>query len=256
MTSRNWIRAVVSDRVPLKQVRFQTTHWSEIFRARDMGNDEGSAAWNKIAQSYWYPLYAFCRRRGASEQDAQDLTQGFFAHLMSGSKFDTVSPEKGRFRTFLLTSFKNYQLNQQRAASRIIRGGEKKFLTLDQANAEGRYLQAISTGESPERAFERDWAEALLASVTQRLANDYELAGKKELFSIIQSQLIPGADSISRVEIGQKLNLSPAAVGMSIHRLRGRYREILLEEIAATVGNSDDVEDELRNLMAVLRKAE
>ena len=228
--------------------RFQTTRWSLILRLQGQVADEKNV-WNDLAKLYWFPLYAFCRGRGYSEADALDLTQGFFVHLLHPDRFSSVAPEKGRFRNFLLVSFKNFLSNQLRLQSAQTRSSGKPVVSICSLNADSLYLRSDLSEESPEVAFERAWAVSLLNHVNERLAAEYELAGKTKLYSVIHSHLVPGNETTSRQDASSELDLSKAAVNMSIMRMRRRYREILLEEVAATVDNDDDVEDELRSLM-------
>lgn len=239
----------------IKRDRFVTTRWSVVLRAGHSAANEIEEVWNEIAQNYWYPLYAFCRRQGANDHDAQDLTQGFFVHLLNGSRLNSISPDKGRFRTFLLRAFKNYVSNHHRDHKRIVRGGGKPLMPLDHVEADTRYLRSQREGESLDRAFDREWAEALLERVKQRLANHYERANKGAVFAEIKMHLTPRNDAESHADLGKKLKLSVAAVGMLIVRMRTRYRKMLLEEVAATVDDPADVEDELQNLMTVFRNA-
>lgn len=235
--------------------KFATTHWSVVMQASN-STEDGKQALNELAQRYWYPLYAFCRRRGNDHHDAQDLTQGFFTHLLNDDRrLESVSPEKGRFRTFLMTAFKNFMSNQHRNQHTIRRGGAVQTVSLDSEAIHARYALESERGETPEQLFERSWATVLLAGVDQRLAQDYQRAGKEELFRLLEPHLKHRDDAVPREEIGRRLQLSPAAVNMSIYRMRRRYGEILREEVAATVDDPVDVDDELRALMAAVSSA-
>lgn len=231
---------------------FRTTQWSVILRLHGSNTPEAQSAWNDLATNYWFPLYAYCRRRGNDEEDARDLTQGFFVHLMTGQRFDSVAPEKGRFRTFMLVAFKNFVANQHRYANTQIRGGGKLVVSIDAVDATVRYQNSKRAAESPEAAFEREWARTVLDNVKKKLASDYERADKSKLFAVLKSQLVPESQSISREEMSQQLGLSQAAVNMSIMRMRRRFREILIEEVSATLDDPSEVEDELRSLMTAL----
>jgi RNA polymerase sigma factor (sigma-70 family) len=231
--------------------RFATTHWSLVCRAAT-GSDDSRHALGKLIESYWYPLYAFARRRGHSDHDAMDLTQGYLAHLLEGNALDSVSPDKGRFRSFLLASFTNFMANQRRAAGTIRRGGAVVMLSLTTVDFQARYDREPADPETPELLFQRSWVESLLLNVRTRLAEDYRIAGKADLFVLLEPHLTHRGDALPRAEISQRLNLSAAAVAMSLHRMRRRYGELLREEIAATVNNPEDVEDELRSLMEIV----
>ena len=233
--------------------RFGTTQWSVVLRAGGTASDEGQKALNELIRRYWYPLYAFCRRRGNSDHDAQDLTQGFFLHLLeNGRGLSSVSAAKGRFRSFLMVAFKNYMANEHRSATSVRRGGSVATLPLDEVDCGARYDTELQGDESPERLFERRWVQSLLACVRTRLAHDYQQAGKAALHELLEPLLLNQDEALSRIEIGQRLQLSVAAVNMSIHRMRYRYGEILREEVATTVDDPAEVEDELRELMAIV----
>lgn len=237
---------------PRNRGRFNTTHWSLVLRAAASDSEDGQRALNELIQRYWYPLYAFCRRRGNGDADARDLTQGFFAHLLAGHGLETTSPHKGRFRSFLLTSFKNYMANQHRTATALRRGGSITILSLEGTDLAARYEKEPISGESPELLFERRWVESLLARVLARLADDYRQAGKEALFEMLEPYLLHQGEALPRVEISNRLQLSAAAINMSIHRMRRRYGEILREEVASTVDDRAEIEDEIRALMAVV----
>jgi RNA polymerase sigma-70 factor (ECF subfamily) len=166
-----------------------------------------------------------------------------------------VSPEKGRFRSFLLAAFKNFMANQRRAAATLRRGGAATTLSLHAEDFSVRYECEPTHDETPEVCYERNWTEALLAKVRARLADDYRQAGKSELFALLEPLLTHPGDAAPRAEIGQKLKLSAAAVNMSVHRMRRRYGELLRQEVAATVSDPADVEDELRSLMTAVSRS-
>ncbi len=239
---------------PTQQRRFATTCWSVVLQAGADPSAETRQALTELMQSYWYPLYAFARRKGEDEHDAMDLTQGFFVHLLDANALGAVTPEKGRFRSFLLASFKNFIANQRRAAATIRRGGGVATLSLTASDFKTRFDREPFHNETPEVCFQRSWVEALLQKVRSRLAEDYQKAGKQELFALLEPHLIQSADTVPRAEISRKLNLSAAAVAMSIHRMRRRYGELLRQEVSATVDNPADVEDELRTLMSIISR--
>lgn len=241
-----------SDQNLAPKKRFATTQWSVVLRAGASDPASTQAALTELTKSYWYPLYAYARRQGNAEHDAMDLTQGFFTHLLSGNALETVSPEKGRFRTFLLVAFRNFMSNQRRAADTIRRGGAVQVVSLSADDFQARFDREPTHDETPEMCFQRNWVEALLAKVRAELADDYLEAGKSALFALLEPYLTHRGDVVPRAEIGKRMNLSPAAVSMSIHRMRRRYGELLRREVASTVDNPDDVEDELRTLMAIV----
>ncbi len=227
-----------------------------MLRAGADPSDETREALTELTHSYWYPLYAFARRQGIGDHDALDLTQGFFVHLLDGNALGTVSPDKGRFRSFLLASFKNFMANQRRAAETIRRGGDVRTLSLTAHDFGTRFDREPVHNETPEICFQRSWVEALLLKVRTRLAEDYQQAGKSTLFKLLEPHLTQQGEAVPRADIARQLNLSAAAVGMSIHRMRRRYGELLRAEVAATVDNPAEVEDELRTLMAIVSRSE
>lgn len=235
--------------------RFRTTHWSVVLRAGRLDSDDGQQAWSDLIHCYWYPLYAYCRQQGSASHDAQDLTQGFFAHLLDRHGLKSVEESKGRFRTFLLAAFKNYIVNQHRADHAVKRGGSVTIHSLNHSDFDARFAQEASNSESPEQAFDRRWVEALLDHVRERLREEYATALKLPLFEQLQPHLTNDLQALPYAEIGRKLNISPAAVAMSIHRMRRRYGELLYEEVATTVDDPRDVEDELRNLMSIVSQS-
>ncbi|MCE9604420.1 MAG: sigma-70 family RNA polymerase sigma factor [Planctomycetia bacterium] len=231
--------------------RFATTQWSVVLRAGAVGSEATQQALTELTQSYWYPLYAYARRQGNGEHDAMDLTQGFFTHLLSGNALESVSPEKGRFRSFLLVAFRNFMANQRRAADTIRRGGAVKILSLSAEDFPARFDREPTHAETPEMCFQRNWVEALLSKVRSALVDDYRQAGKEALFALLEPYLMHRGDALPRTEISRRMNLSAAAVSMSIHRMRRRYGELLRQEVASTVDDPGEVEDELRTLMAI-----
>ena len=241
------------DPEPVENRRFNTTQWSVVLRACQSAPELERNAWNELIETYWFPLYAFCRRQQKSHQDAQDLTQSFFTHLMSAASLETVSPTKGRFRSFLLASFRNYIANQIRFASTIQRGGKQTIFSLQADDLEAKFSRSCRLDETPERAFDRNWVEALLQRTRERLANDYRKANRQELFQLLEPHLMCDENALSRLEIGKQLNMSQPAIAMSIHRMRRRYGDILLHEVSRTVDDPADAEDELRRLMAIVR---
>ena len=237
---------------PPKQYQFASTHWSVVLRAGGPNTDDSRQSFGTLFEIYWYPLYAFSRRSGQSDQDAMDSTQSFFAHLLYTEGLDSLSPQKGRFRSFLIASFKNFLANERRAANTQRRGGAVKTLSLSEVDFQSRYNNEPAHDGSAERLFDRAWVESLFERVQSRLADDYRLADKEVLFRLLRPHLTNHGDALPRAEISRQLNLSKAAVAMSLHRMRRRFGELLREEIAATVEQPTDIEDELRELMALV----
>jgi RNA polymerase sigma-70 factor (ECF subfamily) len=230
--------------------RFMPTRWSVVLAAREEDSPQAEAALATLCQAYWYPLYAFVRRQGHSPADAQDLTQEFFARLIEKRYLARIHREGGRFRSFLLTALKRFLANEWDRAQAQKRGGGKTVVSIDGNAAETRYRLEPVHDETPERIYERHWAQTLLGQVLVRLESEYGAEGKAKLFECIHSSLSQPRGSMPYAEIANRLGLTEAAVKMSVQRLRARYRELLRAEIAQTVGAPSEIEDELRYLFA------
>ncbi|MCW1885487.1 sigma-70 family RNA polymerase sigma factor [Luteolibacter flavescens] len=228
---------------------FETTRWSLILRAGEDGCEDAMA---KLCQSYWYPLYAYLRRCGHAVPDAQDLTQGFFLHLLSGDMLARATPGKGRFRSFLLGAIKNHLGHEQRHKSALKRGGGVSFVPIDEVEAERRFALEPAGPLTPDAQFERSWAFSLLEQTGKRLGEDYERAGRGEVFRALLPCLAGKFDRTGHRELGRQLGISEGAVAVAVHRMRRRYGELLREAIAETVETSDEVEAELAHLMNVV----
>lgn len=211
-----------------------------------------AVALSALCERYWYPLYAFVRRRGYGSADAQDLTQAFFAMVLEKHSFSVADPARGRFRSFLLRALDNFLLNHWRDGCTQKRGGNRPLLSLNFQNAEGRYIAEPSHQLTAERVYDRKWALTLLATAMGKLSDEYAQAGKDALFDGIKSRLGGDSASISICDIAEKLKMTEGAVKVAIHRLRRRYRDLLRNEIADTVANPADVDDELRTLFDLL----
>ncbi len=236
---------------------FATTHWSVVLAAGERGTPEAAAALEHLCGSYWYPLYVYIRRRGYSPEDAQDLTQEFFAMLLQHEYLRLADPRRGRFRTFLLHALEHFIINQWKRTQRLKRGGGAACLPLDMPTGEQRYaLEAAAI--TPEQAFEKRWALTLLDHVLASLRQQYTNAGKARLFEELAALLWGknvSTDAESYAAVGQRLGMTEGAVRVAVHRLRERYRELLTHEVAQTVAAPQEVEDELRYLLlAVSRK--
>jgi RNA polymerase sigma-70 factor (ECF subfamily) len=231
--------------------RFLTTHWSVVIRAGVDDTADAQAALSELCGVYWYPLYAFVRRLGRSPQDAEDLTQAFFARLLEKNYIAAADQEKGRFRTFLLVALKRFLANRWDREHAQKRGGFATVVSLDQGVAESRFEAEPAHDERPDMLFERQWAMTLLEQVLGRLQAEYAATDRAELFGHLRACLTKDEAALPYAEIGARLNLSEGAVKMAVQRLRVRYRELLREEIAKTVDSPDDIEDELRQLFAV-----
>lgn len=219
------------------------------------GADEGAAreALEVLCRQYWYPLYAFVRRQGYSAHEAEDLVQGFFAMLLARQDFAKADPQRGRFRAFLLQALKHHLSHQRERQRAEKRGGDRLHYSLDLARAEGRYLNEPATAGSTETLFDRQWAATLLEHVREGLAAEYAAAGKQAVFHEL-APLLTGADSeTSYQSLGSRLEMSPGAVKVAVHRLRRRFGERLRQAVAETVSSPEELEAELRELLAALQ---
>jgi RNA polymerase sigma factor (sigma-70 family) len=220
--------------------------------ARDRAAPEAQEALSKLCAAYWYPLYAYVRRRGHDAEAARDLTQGFFTRLLDPSFLRSVDPAKGRFRAFLLAACKNYLTNEYDRAHALKRGGAAPLLSIDLPDAEARYRLEPAHILTAERLYERRWALTLLEATLDALGREFHDAGKRDLFDRLRVILTGVEPSVSYAEVGEALGMTEGAVKKAAQRIRDRYRQILRERIAETVGNPDLVEDEIRALFTVL----
>lgn len=228
--------------------RFGTTQWSLVLRA-GQGAEE---ALFKLCQTYWPPLYAFIRRRGHPLHEAQDLTQGFFAHVLEHRALNTVAPDKGRFRSFLMVSLKHFLDNEWHKAHAVKRGGRQVVISWDDLKPSEQNLLAPSDHMTPERAFNRRWALMLLERVMERLRSECVAARKGALFDAVKEHLTGDSVGKSYQEIAVLFGLSEGAVKVTVHRLRRRFGELVREQIARTVEKPEDINDEIRELFAAL----
>jgi DNA-directed RNA polymerase specialized sigma24 family protein len=234
------------------QAAFVTTHWSVVLAARETDAPQAAAALEKLCRTYWYPLYAYLRRRGYGEHDAQDLTQGFFAHLFERDWLQRVAREKGRFRSYLLAALNYFLADQRDRASAQKRGGGRPIISFDAHEAEERYRLEPVDERSPDKLFERRWAMTLLDQVLSRQAQEFSDAGKRELFNRLQPFLVEGSSENTYAEIAREGGISEEALKKAVQRMRRRYHQLFREEIAQTVASPEEVEDELRHLCAIL----
>jgi RNA polymerase sigma-70 factor (ECF subfamily) len=242
-----------TEEVTPRQSAFVTTHWSVVLTAGRNDTTRAEDALANLCQTYWHPLYAYVRRRGYSTEDAQDLTQEFFARLLGQNAIATVSPEKGRFRSFLLASM-NHFLADEWDKARAQKRGAGKVISLDTQSAETWLRQQPVEQLTPERAFDLRWAITLLEQVYQRLAEEHRQQGKAEVFDALRTTLAGPGNSAPYAELAARLNMNEGAVKVAVHRLRQRYRALLRETIAETVANEAQVEEELRYLLQVVSR--
>ena len=233
---------------------FATTHWTVVLGAGEGSSAGARLALEQLCQTYWYPLYAYARRRGHGPHDAEDLVQGFFARLIEKQVLKGLERGAGRFRSFLLTCFNHFVGDEQDRAGRLKRGGGQEIISLDAELAEGRYQLEPADLQDPEKIFERRWALTVLETVLARLKAELESAGKGQLFEQLQALVVGEPGAARQAEVAARLGLSEGAVSVTLHRLRQRYRRLLREEIAQTVQQVEEVDEEMRHLLASLRR--
>ena len=241
-----------------RSLRFVTTRWSLVLQAKDRPSSDTQQALADLCRAYWYPIYALIRRKSRDSHEAQYLTQGFFARLLEKQFLDDVDPAKGCFRAFLLAAVNHFLANEWDKDRAIKRGGGLNIVSfdarsLDWDSGESRFLMEPSHHLSAARLFERHWAIALLDRVLGRLRDEYVAADKPLQFEIMQPFLSLDRDNANYADAAQKLDLSEASVRVAAHRFRKRYRELLRDEIAHTVANHNEIENEIRHLFEVLK---
>lgn len=230
---------------------FQPTRWSLVRRAGAVDSAEAREALEELCRTCWFPLYAFARRRGLDAHAAEDAVQAFFAELLERRDFAELSPERGRFRSFLLAAL-THHLSRRREHERALkRGGGLRALSIDVAEADQRLELVARAEDSPERAFERAWARELLQRCIAELSNEYAASGRRAVFEALKRTL--EGETYEPNAVAAELGLTPGAVKVAAHRLRQRFGEALRAQIAHTVADPSEVEDELRELVRALR---
>jgi RNA polymerase sigma-70 factor (ECF subfamily) len=231
---------------------FHTTHWSVVLAAGEEGSEQAAAALARLCQTYWFPIYAFIRKKGLSPEQAQDFTQEFFAGFLEKNYVAKAARDRGRFRAFLMSSVENFLHNQHDRAQAQKRGGGQALLSLDYQDAEQRYQIEPVEESDPATIFEQQWAATLLETILNRLREEFSAEGRAGLFDELQGHLWGDAGSIPYAELAKKSGLTEGNVKTIAHRLRQRYRALLREEIAHTVAKPGDVDDEIRHLMRIV----
>jgi RNA polymerase sigma factor (sigma-70 family) len=231
---------------------FASTHWSVVLAAKDGKSPTAGEAMEQLCRVYWPPLYAFIRREGYDDANAKDLTQEFFLKLIERDYLQHLRHQRGRFRSFILTLLKNFLLEQRGKARAQKRGGGKVFVALEQDGEDGAYLNEPVDNLSPDQLFERRWAQAVFQRSLNRLREEYFASGRGPFFDLLKDfqPREPGAPSYAA--IGAQLGVTEAAIKSAVQRLRQRHREILREEIAHTVANPAEIDEEIRHLRDVL----
>ncbi|MCF7816804.1 MAG: sigma-70 family RNA polymerase sigma factor [Kiritimatiellales bacterium] len=231
---------------------FPTTQWSVVLDAGASETGIAAAALEKLCRRYWYPVYAFVRRHGHDVPGAEDLTQGFFAFVLERKAFHRADPQRGRFRSFLLASLTHYLHNEHDRAQTLKRGGSLKLVSLDQPGAEELYGRETADHATPEKMFERQWAALLVRRVLDRLEEEHNQRGQSALFLCLQPCLTGCPDTGSCARTAHQLGMTDGAVKVALHRARRRFGELLRHEVAHTVSRPEDVEDEIRHLLAAI----
>ena len=232
---------------------FVTTRWTLVLAAARTPSPESAAALEAICRAYWYPLYAFARRCGQSPTDAQDLTQEFFRLLLEKRWLEDADREKGRLRSFLVGAMKHFMAKEWRRASAQRRGGGQVHVPMDTAFAEGRYAADLDAGLAADEIFDRQWALTLLDLTMGRLQAEFAAAGRAADFAVLKDSLTASHGAIDYGSVASRLGASEGAARVAVHRLRRRYRGLLREEIAQTLAEPAQVEEEMRSLFAAFR---
>lgn len=231
---------------------FVTTRWTMVLSAPRRSSPDSDRALAELYQAYWYPLYAYVRRRGHGREDAEDLVQAFFARFLARNYLTGLAAERGRFRAFLLASLKHFLANEWDRSRALKRGGGQVHLSLDWQDADQRFHPDPADPSTPETVFDQEWALALLNRVVARLGEECARDGKSALFEQAKGFLAAGADAVPYADAARALGMEEGALRVAVHRLRRRYREVLREDIAQTLADPAQVEEELRSLLAAL----
>ncbi len=232
--------------------RFATTRWSQVIAAGQAQTAASREALASLCESYWYPLYAYVRRWGHGPDDAQDLTQEFFARLLEKRYLRDADPARGRFRSFLLASLKHFLSNERDKASAVKRGGRATIVPLEIETAEGMYRLEPPDAETPEKVFERRWALTLLQRTLARLRDEFTAGGRREMFARLEGYLTGERETVPYAQLAAELGMTEGAVKVAVHRLRRRFGALLRDEIGETVSDPAQVDDEVRELFRIL----
>jgi len=231
---------------------FATTHWSVVLKVGQEDSAQAILALEQLCRTYWYPLYAYVRRLGYTEHDAQDLIQGFFVLLLKRQALHNLVPGRGKFRSFLLTALNRFLHDEHDRRQAQKRGGGQPVISLDAQEAEQRYRMEPPDTETPEKLFDRRWAMTLIDGALHRLQQKYAADNNAPLFEQLRGYIVEGRDNRPYAEVARQIGINEDAVKKAVQRLRRRFRETVLEEIAQTVHSRDDIDGELRHLLSVL----
>ena len=242
----------IRDDDPAAPRQFESTRWSLVLAARGRDSAEAREALAELCRAYWYPLYAFVRRKGHDAESAQDLVQGFFARLLEKGDLASVDRAKGRFRSFLMASCSHFLANQSDRDRARKRGGGRAPISIDGPEADGRYQREVAHDLTAERLFDRRWATTLLDNVLGAVEAEMARAGKSRQFEALRPALVGGGERVPYARIAAELGVSDEAARAAAHRLRVRFRALIREEIARTLDDPADVEDEIHSLFSAL----
>jgi RNA polymerase sigma-70 factor (ECF subfamily) len=231
---------------------FETTHWSIVLAAGERERPEASAALGRLCQTYWYPLYAYVRRRVADRHEAQDFTQAFFARLLEQRTIEDADPQRGRFRAFLLTACKRFLINEWHKGRAAKRGGNQRPLSLDFESGESKLGMVAVDSLTAEQVYERQWAITLMERVMERLRAEYAARERLQHFEVLKQFLAGSPQRAGYHEAARTLGVSEATAKVAAHRMRKRYRELLRAEIGQTVKSPQDIDNEIRDLFGAL----
>jgi RNA polymerase sigma factor (sigma-70 family) len=232
--------------------RFATTIWDRVLEAGNEQSSDSAAALEALCQQYWPPVYAYLRRKGHCPDEARDLTQGFFAFWIAHHAIARADPARGRFRNFLIASLENYLSVQRRHEAAVTRGVTKPFIAWDDAAAERMYASVLVHSDTPERLFEKRWTLDLLERVHAKLRDDFAELAKSDLLEALEEHLWDEPNAVAYDELSRALGLTAGALRVTVHRLRQRFRQLLLAEIADTGVPAAEIDDEIRQMMDVL----
>lgn len=241
-----------SNSLPPGAPGFETTHWSLVLATGENGSERSRLALESLFEQYWFPLYSFVRRQIPDAHEARDITQEFFTYLLEKNTLAVASPDRGRFRNFLLASMKNFLSNQRQKASAIKRGGGRRKWSLDFDDGESRFNNEPADDLTPERHFDRQWALTLLDNVLKTLKDEFTQANKSDQFDAMKKYISSSPTNSSYRELGDQLGMTENAASVAVHRLRKRYRNLLRTEITKTVAGPGEVDDEIANLFQAL----